>query len=173
MATKAKGPEVLIDGTREYPDRPDFTKYARAGLVAIGLLITAASLVDIGVLWLAQRAPNINWEFAALQSTASDGFFNLTVAAGFIFGGLGVRRTSSVVAYRVFASYLLLLGVASFAVGGFAVTNYFALVSMVGVDEAALATVRGAAIKVGLISASNCALFLILGVLGFRQKVVK
>ena len=170
MATKAKGPEVLIDGKREYPDGPDMTKYAGAGLIGIGLLMTVASLVDIGVLWLAQRAPNINWEFAALQSTASDGFFNLTVASGFIFAGLGIRRTSSMAVYRTFAAFLLALAVGAFAVGGFAVTNYFALVSVAGVDEAALSTVRGAALKVGLISAANCALFMLLGILGFRAR---
>jgi hypothetical protein len=170
MAPKAKGPEVLIDGKREYPDGPDMTKYAGGALVAIGLLMTVATLVDLGVLWLTQRAPNINWEFAALQSTASDGFFNLTVASGFMFAGLGLRRSTPVSAYRLLAAFLLLLGIGAFAVGGFAVTNYFALVSVAGVDEAALSTVRGAALKVGLISAANCALFTILGILGFRAK---
>jgi hypothetical protein len=170
MAKKANGPEVLIDGKRDYPDGPDMSGYAGAGLVAIGLLMTVASLVDLGVLWFAQRAPNINWEFAALQSTASEGYFNLTVAAGFLFGGLGLRKRTSQTAYRVLAAFLILLGIGAFAVGGFAVTNYFALVSVAGVDEAALSTVRGAALKVGLISAANCALFTILGIVGFRVK---
>lgn len=170
MAPKAKGPEVLIDGKRDYPDGPDMSRYAGAGLIAIGLLMTVASLVDLGVLWFAQRAPNINWEFAALQSTASEGYFNLTVASGFLFAGLGMRRTTSLATYRIFAAYLLLLGIGAFAVGGFAVTNYFALVSVAGVDQAALSTVRGAAIKVGLISAANCALFIVLGIVGFRVR---
>ena len=173
MAKKAKQPTVLIDGSREYPDAPDLSKYAGGALVAIGMYLALGSLIDVGVLWIGQRSPNVNWEFAALQSTASEGFFNMTLAVALLFAGLGVRGSRSVAAFRTLSVFMLLLGIGAFAVGGLTVTNYYALVSVVGVDEAALATVQSAVVKSGLLSGGNFLLFMVLGILGLRIKPAK
>ena len=173
MAEKAQSPEVLIDGRRDFPDAPNLARFAGGALVAIGMYIAFGSLVDVGVLWIAQRAPNVNWEFAALQSTASEGFFNLTLAVAFMFAGLGLRGRGSIASYRALSVFLLLMGIGAFVVGGMTVTNYYALVGVVGIDEAALSTVRGAVVKTSLLSGANFLLFMVLGILGFRIKGAK
>lgn len=103
-----------------------------AGLVlwVVSVILVLGTLVDLGVLWLVQRQSAVQWEFVALVNTL-DAFPRLVLGLGAAYIAFVVRRSTSMLGYRLLGTLVLLLGLAGAALGVLLLTDYFVLARVV------------------------------------------
>jgi hypothetical protein len=142
-------------------------RVAGNGVLAAGLIMLFGVLVDLGILWIAQRQGSPQWEFTAITNTV-DSVPRLVFALGFLFAGLYLRGSRSVAAYRTLAGLLILVGLASVALAGLLALSYFALGKLVTQPEV-YTMLRSVAIKTIALCAVYAVVSIPFGVLSLRR----
>lgn len=165
----AKRNPILMEQAPK-PRRPSshqpFGKVAALGMWAAGGLMFLGTLVDLGILWIAQYQANPQWEFVAIASTL-EGLPRIALALAFFYAALYLRRSESLAAYRSLGVGLLLLGLAGTGLGLLALMDYLALANLVqGVPES---LIRSTAMKSVALGGIFFVLLVPLGFLGLRR----
>jgi len=143
-----------------------FHRPVAAALSVAGLIFLIGSLVDVALLWTVQRQPNPQWEFQALATTA-EGLPRVVRGLAPIFGAMYVRRSTSLIKYRLFGLLLVCLGLLGIAIAGLMVTDFFALRSQVNPEARWL--FRSAVLKTLLLSGMYVVFLIPAGVLCLRR----
>ena len=147
-----------------------FSRPVSRAAFAAGLIYLVGSVTDLGILWLAQRQPGVQWEFVAITNTV-EAWPRMVLAIGLLYAALYFAGSMSVVAYRVLGAGLLGLGIVALALGGLMVLNYLQVSGNLQGDAAGL--IRSSVLKTELL----CALYVVtlgpiggLGLRGFSAK---
>jgi hypothetical protein len=114
-----------------------FANQAGLAMLAVGLVFFLGTVADLATLWVAQRQPSIQWEFAALTSTA-EGLPRLALAFGALYLALLLRKSESLSSYRFIGIGMLLTGLASALIGVLIGMDYLALARQVAPEAAAV-----------------------------------
>lgn len=165
MATR-----ILLDRSRHAPARtfsPEaFAPHAGTALAAAALVLLTGTAIDLGVLWLGQRAPNPHWEFVAIASTL-EAYPRLALGVAALAVALYLRQSGSLAAYRALGIAFLALALAAATLGAVLATDYLALVRTVRPE--ALPIFRSTAFKAGALSALYVALLAPAGIATLRR----
>lgn len=145
----------------------DFGRVAGRGLLVAGLIYLLGNAVDLGVLWIGQYQDDINWEFVALNNTAS-ALPDIIIAVALIYGGLYVMGSTRVWAYQTLAILFIALAIGSAVVLGLLILNYLSIASQVAVE--ATQQFRSIVVKTGALSVIYIAFLLPAGILGLRTR---
>lgn len=137
--------------------------YASRILAIAGLVYLVGSAIDLGVLWIMQRQPGIQWEFVAVSNTA-EAWPRLILAVGLLYSAAVLSGTRSVWLFRALSGLTLALGLLAAVLGGVMMLNYLS----VSGPDAASGMIQAAAYK----TFALCALYFVLlvpaGILGLR-----
>jgi len=141
-------------------------KLAAHGMWAAGGLLFLWSLVDLGILWIAQYQASPQWEFVAIASTL-EGLPRFVMAIAFFYAALYLRRSQSLAAYRALGAGVLVLGLAGAGLGLLALMDYLALAGPVeGMPES---LTRSTALKAGALGGVFFVVLVPLGFAGLRH----
>ena len=135
---------------------------SRALLVA-GLVYLVGSLVDLGILWFAQRQPSLQWQFLAITNTV-EAWPRMVLAIGLLHVGLHVGGSNSAPFYRSLGVLLAVMGALA-AVMGVSMALTYARVSGDVTGEAAV-VLRSSAIKTELLCTLYVVTLLPVGLMG-------
>ena len=147
-------------------DRPAVIVGAARALYAAGLIFLIGSIADIMTLWVMQAQPDPEWEFSSLVSTI-EGTPRIVLAIAMILAGNYVRGTSSLVAQRLFAAILLMLGLAGAVIGALILSDYFVVRGAVEPDKQKI--FLSVVLKALTLSALHVLILVPVGVLGLRR----
>lgn len=153
-------------GSRYRPQ--DFSGRVAMVMLAAGLLLLIGSLIDVGVLWILQRQPNPQWEFAAGVRTL-DASTRFGSAFGFLYLAAFLSGRASVGLYRVMGAVLILFAFGILVVAGVVATDYLALNRMVTDQPEAMALFRSSTVKSVSVAAVAFILFLTAGIFSVRR----
>ena len=123
------------------------------------------SLVDLGVLWLGQRQPGVQWEFVAVTNTAQ-AWPRFVMGVAFAYLGAHVGSKSADWVFRSLGGLTLLLGVGAAALGGLAALNTVTMLN--GVTGQGSAMIKVASAKTLILCALYVILLVPLGIMGLR-----
>src|SRR5690606_12644839 len=124
------------------------------------------SLVDLGILWIAQYQASPQWEFVAIASTL-EGLPRFVMAIAFFYAALYLRRSQSLAAYRALGAGVLVLGLAGAGLGLLALMDYLALAGLVeGMPES---LTRSSALKAAALGGVFFFLLVPLGFVALRH----
>lgn len=146
----------------------DFSGRVAAVVAAAGLLLLIGSLIDVGVLWILQRQPSPQWEFAAGTRTI-DASTRFASAFGFLYLAAFLSGRSSVTWYRVLGAVLILFATGVAVLGGIVASDYLALNRMVTDQPEAMSLFRSSTIKSVSVAAVAFVLFLTAGIFSVRR----
>lgn len=141
----------------------------QAGLVlwAVSGVLVLGTVVDLGVLWLAQHQSNPQWEFVALVRTL-DAFPRLALGFALAYVARLLCRSRSKLGHRVLGVLVLLLGLVGAALGVLLLTDYFVLARVVEGANAQLA-LRSTVVKGLMLSGLYLVLLTPIGALVLRR----
>lgn len=135
-------------------------------LWAAAIVYLVGSAVDLGILWIAQRQPGLQWEFVAVTNTV-DAWPRLILSVALGFAAMFVGGSRSMLVQRLLATLLLLLGLGAAALGALVVLNYLSVSGALQGGSGAL--VKSTAVK----SLALCGLYFVLlvpaGILSLRR----
>ena len=162
-------PPAVVVGTRDQGAGRvhDFSGVASRALWVAGLVYLLGSLLDLAVLWFGQNAGNVQFQFVALTRTA-EGFPRLFVATALIYGGLYLGGSRALWAYRLLATWLLVLGMVALMVLALVGLNYPTISGAVTDEGRPL--FRTTVLKTGGLSLLYVVSLLPLGFLGFSTR---
>jgi hypothetical protein len=171
MATAERDRPAVIVGTARDAVRNKVVGNALAAnaaraLYAAGLIFLIGSIADIMTLWVMQAQPDPEWEFSSLVSTI-EGTPRIVLAIAMLLAGNYFRGTSSLVAQKLFASILLLLGLAGAVIGALILSDYFVVRGAVEPDKQKV--FLSVVLKALTLSALHVLILVPVGVLGLRR----
>ncbi len=134
-------------------------------LYAVAALFVGGTLLDLGVLWIAQRQTGAQWEFVAISSTV-EAIPRLALGVGMAYVALYVSQSASTLAYRGLALALVLVGVFGAALGALMLTVYFPIARIVQPESVQL--FRSTVIKAVGLSALYTIALVPIGIHGLR-----
>lgn len=149
-------------GVRKAP----FGPHSGRALAVAGLITLIGSLVDLGVLWVMQRQPGIQWEFVAITRTA-EAWPRLVLAVGLVYGGAHLAEVTSGLIYKSLAVVLVALGFGGLLLGAILMLNYLSVEG--AASGAAGELVRSAVVKTLLLCALYVVLLVPTGVMGLKS----
>jgi hypothetical protein len=172
MATAERDRPQIVVGDSEEKGRfrliGTFTEQNAARVLwAGGLIYLIGSLADLAAVWILNRVPgNPDYEFTALANTL-DGTPRIVLAVAMIWVALHIRGSNSLMAQRVLASLLLVLGVVGAIMGAMVIADYFVLRSAIAEPDQKLFV--SITLKALTLSALHLVLLVPVGVLGVRR----
>ncbi|MGH7503810.1 MAG: hypothetical protein ACREL7_18945 [Longimicrobiales bacterium] len=135
--------------------------------VAAGLIFGIGAILDVGILWIAQRVPNNpGWEFTALASTI-EGLPRIGLAAALLALGLWLRGSTLLLAYRFLGLLLILTGFVGVVTAALVVTDWFVVRIDIPPDQHGL--FKGIVFKSIALGGLYLLVFIPAGVLSMRR----
>lgn len=171
MATAEHDRPAIIVGTARDAAQARITSQTLAGsaarmMWAAGYIFLLGSVVDILLLWTMQRQPEPAYEFASLAATI-EGTPRIALAMALIMGGNYIRGSVSLIAQRLCAIVLLVLGLAGAVIGALVLADYFVVRPQVQPAEQRL--FLSTVLKALTLAALHVVILVPVGVLGLRR----
>ena len=161
-------PRVFTEGPSNRSEAESLfaTPTSRAVIVA-GVAYLLGSVVDLGILWIGQRQPGLQWEFVAITNTI-EAWPRMILALGLIYLGLHISRSRSQTMQRLLAGSLLVLGLGALVLGVLMTLNYLQVSGNLEGDG--LSLVRTAVLKTLLLCTLFVTTLIPVGALGVRGR---
>ena len=157
---------LLRDAQPNPAYREDALRRAFAlAMLGAGLLLTVGSLIDTGVLWIAERQGSSQWEFVATTNTLNS-LPRLMLGVALLVGAAYAARISLTPTRFVLMGGVILIGLAGLALGGLVTLDYLELRR--SLNPQALPALRGEAVKALGISVLDVVALIPIGLMGLR-----
>ena len=172
MATAERDRPAIVLGDKQEMARVRVAsdvvaRNAAWALWASGTIYFIGSLADVVLLWGYQRVPNNHqFEFTALQSTI-EGLPRFVLALALILAGVHISGRHSLLLQRIFAVFLILLGIVAGVIAPLMVTDYFVLRGQLQPDATLM--FKTVVLKVLTLSALHVIILVPIGVFGLRR----
>ena len=157
---------LLRNSQPSLANREDALRRAFAlSMLGAGLLLTLGSMIDTGVLWIAQRQGSPQWEFVATTNTLN-ALPRLMLGVALLVGAAYAARVSLPSTRLVLMAVVALIGLAGLALGSLVTLDYFEL--RTSVNAQALPALRSEAVKALGISLLDVVALVPIGLMGMR-----